>query len=1022
MARRVSVCLSPALVLALVAYFLVGQAAGAGGLRPARAHVGRARHQHQTAKQALGTLRKAFPAQVASGFTSFNGSHLVRRLSDHQAIVATSTGRYSLAVGVLPLFGRTPAGRTAPVDLRLVRRGSTFVPRSALMRVSLPSSTGGAVTFATPRMAIRFAAGPRVAGRQAGGAVFFANIGGRAHHTDAVVRPTPAGAMVSFVLRSPASLGSKHLTFALPKGSRLRSSASVSGAVQILSGRRASVAFVAPLTARDAHGRAVPAHYRVRGKQLVITLSHRHGFAYPILVGVPVTDLALGAWSGAHVAWRAVTGKGKPALTHSAYGDYGVWSGAGHRRYTANSMGEYLGSAPVGAYIYKLVETGVIHTLGNSQVFGGIAKAGGAGWETAGAWRGPDGKGTGAHYSTRGALSDAMYTYCAIRSCAPGAAVDTGNAAVFGLSMLGANRGSTPTAGLINDAILYEADKGPVVIGVPRHRGYRPGTWVNNGVDTVTASAAQTRGLGIASLRLSAAGLKGAPSANPRCAGSRLSTCPRSYTGSIGYSTANMPDGRDTVSERAISAGGTLSRALAWTVDVDHKRPSIKLTGALAAKNNASVGPGSYGLSISARDTNGSTPTSGIARIAVLVDGKAQSGVSGFSPCSFGAQCASSAAASWTFAASQFAAGKHTITVESLDSAGNVTTSSLSVSVQSTPPNLYWGASVGTQFTGNYPPFDWNAETDFANLDSGGKQPSIVSWGQPWSASAYCTSSSPYPAGHYCPFQTSLFDSVRQRGYVPMLSWASGNAGNYWDPNFMDGAIADGSQDAYIAQWARDAKAWGHPLFLRFDWEMNGSWFNYGTGKHPTTRTANNTPAQFVAMWRHVHDIFTSVGAANVTWLWCTNIDFGLGSPVASNYPGNAYADWTCIDAYNANDPWQSFNSLIGSTYPQVMNFAPNKPMLIGETGSTATGGSKSQWISGMFRDLAGSFPNVQGLVWEDVDAPGPGGQTDWPIEGPDKNNPDTASTSAFASGVKSPRYKTNTYSQLNTSPIPPPS
>ena len=35
---------------------------------------------------------------------------------------------------------------------------------------------------------------------------------------------------------------------------------------------------------------------------------------------------------------------------------------------------------------------------------------------------------------------------------------------------------------------------------------------------------------------------------------------------------------------------------------------------------------------------------------------------------------------------------------------------------------------------------------------------------------------------------------------------------------YTDADIANGSQDAYITQWAEAAKAWGHPFFLRFDW------------------------------------------------------------------------------------------------------------------------------------------------------------------------------------------------------------
>jgi hypothetical protein len=33
-----------------------------------------------------------------------------------------------------------------------------------------------------------------------------------------------------------------------------------------------------------------------------------------------------------------------------------------------------------------------------------------------------------------------------------------------------------------------------------------------------------------------------------------------------------------------------------------------------------------------------------------------------------------------------------------------------------------------------------------------------------------------------------------------------------------------GTYDAYITQWAQDAKNWGHPFFLRFDHELNGWW------------------------------------------------------------------------------------------------------------------------------------------------------------------------------------------------------
>ena len=68
--------------------------------------------------------------------------------------------------------------------------------------------------------------------------------------------------------------------------------------------------------------------------------------------------------------------------------------------------------------------------------------------------------------------------------------------------------------------------------------------------------------------------------------------------------------------------------------------------------------------------------------------------------------------------------------------------------------------------------------------------------------------------------------------------------------------MISGKYDSYIPQnVAEDARDWGHPFFLRFDWEMNGNWFPWSEGVN------GNQSGEFVAAWRHVHDIFTSVGA-----------------------------------------------------------------------------------------------------------------------------------------------------------------
>ncbi len=171
-------------------------------------------------------------------------------------------------------------------------------------------------------------------------------------------------------------------------------------------------------------------------------------------------------------------------------------------------------------------------------------------------------------------------------------------------------------------------------------------------------------------------------------------------------------------------------------------------------------------------------------------------------------------------------------------------------------------------------------------------------------------------------------------------------------------------------------------------------------------------------MWRHVHDIFTRVGATNATWVWCPNIDPAHSfAPLASLYPGDRYVDWTCLDAYNGDDPWHSFHDLLAPYYNLITgNIAPGKPMIVGETGCTESGGSKARWISNMLADLPVDFPKVHGVLWYDVSSSGPGGHTDWPLE----SSP--SAESAFAAGVNSPVYATNRYSTLDAGPITPPS
>jgi len=288
-----------------------------------------------------------------------------------------------------------------------------------------------------------------------------------------------------------------------------------------------------------------------------------------------------------------------------------------------------------------------------------------------------------------------------------------------------------------------------------------------------------------------------------------------------------------------------------------------------------------------------------------------------------------------------------------------------------------------------------------------GAHASLVQWGESW-----------FHEGAYQPFQTSYFQAVRDRGSIPVLDWGS------WDhccsetqPRFQLSTISNGSHDAFITRWAGSAAAWGHPLFLRFDPEMNGWW-------RPWNEQVNgNHEGEFVLAWRHVVDIFRAQGASNVTWVWCPNVVGPRSTPMSELYPGHEYVDWVCMDGYNwgtdRNNGWQTFSEVFAgssynggfNTYQLLQDTAPGKPIMIGETASSENGGSKPAWIADMLsHQLPTSFPLVRALVWFDWNEGDP--LLHWQIA----SSPEARK--AFRDGIASSYYADNAFASLDGGPI----
>ena len=265
-----------------------------------------------------------------------------------------------------------------------------------------------------------------------------------------------------------------------------------------------------------------------------------------------------------------------------------------------------------------------------------------------------------------------------------------------------------------------------------------------------------------------------------------------------------------------------------------------------------------------------------------------------------------------------------------------------------------------------------NAGNTMDKFDSNaGKKISILGWGQP-------------PPWQQTIVYGGTFDIVRNRGAYTLLTIDPGSA------TLAD--IASGKYDADITTWANNVKAYGQPFFMRFAHEMNGGWYAWG-----------EKPTDFVAAWKHFHDVVTNAGATNVTWVFNPNLEIGPYK-ISDYWPGDAYVDWMGLDGYDKGATSESFASLYQPSYAELVALS-QKPIMICEIGSLEYGaGEKGAWIKDLLEtQLPANFPQIHAFVWfnwrfyetdNNVTAYQP-----FPIES------SASSLSAFAAGVASPDY-----------------
>jgi hypothetical protein len=203
------------------------------------------------------------------------------------------------------------------------------------------------------------------------------------------------------------------------------------------------------------------------------------------------------------------------------------------------------------------------------------------------------------------------------------------------------------------------------------------------------------------------------------------------------------------------------------------------------------------------------------------------------------------------------------------------------------------------------------------------------------------------------------------RNHLLLFSWSP----NVWSSNTMYPwrTIASGALDrSVIDPEARRLRAFRHPVFLTFAAEPDA------------VVPQEGSPAQFVAAWRHIHDVFARLGARNVVWVWTTEGYLPHARLIRSLYPGSAYVDWISYDPYNYYSchgaPWSSFAQTVEPFYRWLMaNHFGGKPFMLSEFSTAADPrdpARQAAWYSSI-PAVVPQLANLKALIQWNATVPG---------------------------------------------------
>lgn len=213
-------------------------------------------------------------------------------------------------------------------------------------------------------------------------------------------------------------------------------------------------------------------------------------------------------------------------------------------------------------------------------------------------------------------------------------------------------------------------------------------------------------------------------------------------------------------------------------------------------------------------------------------------------------------------------------------------------------------------------------------------------------------------------FPYDLLEATYEKNAYPMITWepwaselpVSDTIQELKENRKVFKYIAEGHFDDYIIEFVQILNSYNQPLFLRFGHEFDNP-------QYPWSPAGNNTPEEFKAAWKHLHQLIKSQDAHEVILVW----NPWKPEAIKDYYPGDEFVDWIGItllnyELLNTEGETIPFNDLYKPFRDEIYHIT-RKPVMLAEFGSLDLAGDQDEWTRDAINTIESQYKEISSIV-----------------------------------------------------------